>query len=43
MDREPVEITGTFKTVWLPNLMIDPFPNWRSIWVRAISMARFLL
>ena len=36
---EPVEIAGTSRRIPLPRRMIEPLPNWRSIWVSALSTA----
>jgi hypothetical protein len=38
--REPVGITAIGTSGWSPNRMMEPFPNWRSICVRAVSTAR---
>ncbi|OQC35862.1 MAG: hypothetical protein BWX64_02286 [Acidobacteria bacterium ADurb.Bin051] len=36
---DPLGITSMASASRCPRRMIDPFPNWRSIWVRAPSIA----
>ena len=36
---DPVEMALTAANSFAPSLMIEPLPNWRSIWVSAVSAA----
>jgi hypothetical protein len=37
MERMPVGMTGMFSRSFDPSRMIEPLPNWRWIWVMALS------